>query len=89
VGVLVVSLAFGATLVHGLLLALEAGRNDLVVRALVGLGLLGGLDLFSVLLIRRQHLRMDEAGEELAALVKGDPPLRQDFVQEENSSKRE
>ena len=74
-GVLAVSLVFGATLVHGLLLALEAGRNDLFVRGLVGLGLLAGLDVFSVFLIRRQHRKLDEAREDLVALVAGDPPI--------------
>ena len=74
-GVLIVSLVFGGTLVHGLLLALDAGRDDLASRALVGLGLLAGLDLFSVVLIRRQHRKLDEAREDLVALVEGELPV--------------
>jgi hypothetical protein len=74
-GVLLVSSAFGAILIQGLLLALEADRSDLILRAWIGLGLLAGLDLFSVILIRRQHRRLDEAREDLVALIRGDPPL--------------
>jgi exosortase/archaeosortase len=62
-------------LVQGLLVALEAGRNDLVMRALVGLSLLVGLNLFSVVLIRRQHRMLDEARDGLEALVRGDPQI--------------
>ena len=74
-GVLVVSLAFGGTLVHGLLLALDSGSGDLVVRAWVGLGILVGLDLFSVFLVLRQYRRLDEARKELLALVSADPSM--------------
>ena len=74
-GVVLVSLAFGVVLIQGLSLALDQQRNDLVIRALAGLGLLVGLNLFSVILIRRQHRMLDEAREDLEALVKGDPPL--------------
>jgi len=74
-GVLVVSVAFGGTLVHGLLLALDAGRGDLVVRAWAGLGILVGLDLFSVFLILRQHRKLDEARKELLDLVSADPSV--------------
>jgi len=56
-------------------LALEAGRNDLVVRGFVGLGLLVGLNLFSIAMIRRQHRILDDAREDLEALVRGDPPV--------------
>ncbi len=69
------SLAFGAALVQGLSFALQAGRNDLITRALVGLGLLVGLNLFSAVLIRRQHRILDEARKDLQALVRGDPPV--------------
>jgi exosortase/archaeosortase len=74
-GVVLVSLVFGVALVQGLLVALEAGRNDLVMRALVGLSLLVGLNLFSVVLIRRQHRMLDEARDGLEALVRGDPQI--------------
>ena len=74
-GVLLVSVALGAILIQGLLLALETDRKDLILRAWVGLGLLAGLDLFSVILIRRQHRRLDEAREDLVALIRGDPPI--------------
>ena len=74
-GVLLVSLAFGAVLIQGLLVAMEAGRSDLILRAWIGLGLLAGLNLFAVILIRRQHRRLDEAREDLVALIRGDPPI--------------
>jgi hypothetical protein len=74
-GVGIVSIIFGAVLVQALLLALEGGREDLVTRALVGIGLLGGLNLFSILLIRRQHRALDEAREEMEEIVRGDLPL--------------
>ncbi|NNM05318.1 MAG: hypothetical protein HKO65_09460 [Gemmatimonadetes bacterium] len=72
--VVVVSLVFGLTLIEGLFLAREAGRQDLVVRAWVGLALLVGLTLFSAILTRRQHRILDEAREDLEALVAEDPP---------------
>ena len=71
--VVLVSLVFGMVLVQAFSLAQEAGRRDLVVRALVGLGLLVGLNLFSVFLTRRQHRMLDEAREDLEALVAEDP----------------
>jgi hypothetical protein len=71
--VVLVSAAFAVVLAQGLSLALETQRSDLVTRALVGLGLLGGLILFSVVLIRRQHRVLDEARQELEDLVRGDP----------------
>ena len=73
-GVLVLAVVFGVALIQGLFLALDAGRNDLVTRALVGIGFLLGLALFSGILIRRQHRLLDEAREEMGALVKGEPP---------------
>ena len=69
-GVAVVSLVFAVVLTQGLSLALEGGRNELVIRAVVGLGLLVGLNFFSVVLIRRQHRVLDEAREELENLVR-------------------
>lgn len=74
-GVLLVSLVLGAVLVQGLLLALDAQGQDLVSRALLGLGLILALDLFSIHLTLRQHRMLDEAREELARLVEGDPVL--------------
>lgn len=73
-GVLLVSAVLGYPLLHGLFLALEAGREDLIVRAFLGLGILFGLIVFSVILIRRQHRKLDEAREELKSLVTGDLP---------------
>jgi len=75
VGVLLVSLVFGAVLVQGFLLAQAAGRTDLVARAAAGLVLLLGLDAFSVFMIRRQHRMLDEARAELRYLVSGKPAL--------------
>jgi hypothetical protein len=74
-GVVIVSMVFGAVLIQALLLALRGGRDNLVIRALVGLGLLAGLNVFSVLLIRRQHRTLDEAMEEMEEMVRGDLPL--------------
>jgi len=71
-GVILVSLALGYPLFQGLFLALEAGREDLIIRAFLGLGLLAIVIVFSVILIRRQHRSLDEAREELNALVTGD-----------------
>ena len=68
-GVLIVSLILGTVLAQGLFLALDGGRGDLVGRAWFGLALLLALDAFSVILIRRQHRRLDEAREELRELV--------------------
>ena len=74
-GVVLISIVFAFVLTQGLSLALESGERGLVVRAVVGLGLLAGLNLFSVVLIRRQHRVLDEAWEEMEALVQGDPPV--------------
>jgi len=73
-GVLLASVAFGGVLLQGLLMAVEAGRDGLVVRAWIGLGLLLGLDVFSAVLIRRQHRILDEARVELQELITGDGP---------------
>ncbi len=72
-GVFLVSVAFAAVLVQGLFLALETGRTDLVGRGVFGLVLLLGLNLFSLVLVRRQHRMLDEAREELEELVRGNP----------------
>ncbi len=68
--VLLVSLVFAVVLVQALLLAAEASRPDLAVRAFLGLILLGGLDFFSLLAIRRQHRMLNEAREELEEMVR-------------------
>ena len=73
-GVLLVSVAFAALLIQGLFLALDAGRTDLMVRAILGLALLSGLDVFAVVMMRRQRRILDEAKEELEGLVKGEAP---------------
>jgi len=73
-GVLVVSLVFSAVLIQGLLLASEAGRQELVVRAFVGLGLLAGLNVFSLVLVRRQHRMLDDTRRELEEIVRGELP---------------
>ena len=73
--VLTVSFVFALVLTQGLSLALESGRSDLVIRAWVGLGLLAGLNLFSVIMIRRQHRLLDEAREDLEALVLEKPSV--------------
>lgn len=73
VGVLLISLVLGYPLLQGLFLAAEAGRDDLLLRGFLGMGLLAGLNVFSVVLIRRQHRRLDEARQELSSLVVGHP----------------
>ena len=74
-GVLLVSVVFAAVLIQGLFLAVGAGRQDLVLRAIVGLGLLVVLNLFSLILVRRQHRMLDEARGELEGMVRRDLPL--------------
>jgi len=69
-GVFLVSLVFGAVLVQGLLLVEQGNRDDLVGRGVFGLALLLAVNLFSLLLIRRQHRRLDEALEEMRELVR-------------------
>jgi hypothetical protein len=73
-GVILVSLVFGFVLVQGLFLAMEAGRGDLVGRAVFGLMLLVGLNTFSLILIRRQHRMLDEARQELKEMVRHPQP---------------
>ena len=73
-GVLAVSLAFSAVLIQGLILASEAGRQGLVVRAFVCLGGLAALNIFSLVMVRRQHRMLDEARRELEEIVRGDLP---------------
>ncbi len=73
-GVLVVSLVFAAVLVQGLFLAQEIQREDLVIRAFLGLALLAGLNIFSILAIRRQHRMLDEARRELEEIVNFEAP---------------
>jgi ABC-type protease/lipase transport system fused ATPase/permease subunit len=68
-GVLLASLLLGVVMAQGLLLALEAGRDDLLVRAGCGLVALLALNVFSVVLTRRQHRMLDEARKELEDLV--------------------
>ncbi len=72
-GVLLVSIVLGTVLIQGLFLAAEAQRQDLILRAGLGLGLLLILDLFSIYLTRRQHLILDEAREEMEELVRKSP----------------
>jgi hypothetical protein len=74
-GVAIISLIFGAVLIQALLLALEVGRGELVSRALAGIVLLAGLNLFAILLIRHQHRTLDEAREEMEEMVRGELPL--------------
>jgi hypothetical protein len=71
-GVLLVSVALAYPLLQGLFLAQEAGREDLILRAFLGMGLLAALNVFSVVLIRRQHKNLDEARDELLTLVTGE-----------------
>lgn len=72
-GVFLVSLFFAVPLVQGLILALDRGRNDLQLWALLGLGLLVALNFFSLILIRRQHRNLDDARSELEALLEAAP----------------
>jgi hypothetical protein len=73
VGVSLVSLVLGAVLMQGLILAAEAQRQDLILQAGLGLGLLLILELFSIVLTRRQHRILDEAREEMEELVRKSP----------------
>jgi len=82
-GVLAVSAVLGLFLVQALVLAGEAGRGDLMARALVGLGVLLLLDVASILLVRRQHRLLDEAREEFRALVQGRTPPSPSTPEEE------
>jgi hypothetical protein len=72
--VLFTSLLLGLVLLQGLMLARGTGRADLVAVAGAGLAVLVGLDLFATVLVRRQHRILDEAREDLEALILGDPP---------------
>ncbi len=79
IGVLMVSAVLGVVLVQGLLLALEEEHWGLMTRGLLGLALLVGVDVFSLLAIRRQHRMLDEAREELRSLVRpSEPPCEGD-----------
>lgn len=71
-GVILTSLVLGSVLTQGFLLATDANRSGLAIRAGLGLGILFALDLFSVILIRRQHRILDEARDELVDLVAGE-----------------
>jgi len=70
-GVLLVSLVLASVLIQGLVLANAAQRSGLLIRAALGLGFLAFLDIFSVILIWRQHRLLDEARDELVELVAG------------------
>ena len=72
--VVLISLFFGAVLVQGLRLASDAGRVDLIGRAVLGLALLAGIDVIAVLLVRRQHVMLDEARADLEELMRGEHP---------------
>jgi len=72
--VLVVSLAFAAVLIQGLVLASETGRQELVVRAFVCLVSLAGLNIFALVMVRRQHRMLDEARSDLEEIVRGELP---------------
>jgi hypothetical protein len=67
--VFLVSLLLGGVLVQGLKLARDAGRTELVVPGLIGIGILAALNLFSGFLVRRQHRLLDEAREDLRRMV--------------------
>jgi hypothetical protein len=73
-GVLLVSVALGYPLLQGIFLASDSGREDLIIRGFLGLGLLAGLVVFAVVMTRRQHRKLDEARQELSSLVVGDVP---------------
>lgn len=72
-GIVALALIFGGVLVQGLLLALDAGRWGLVLRAAFGLALLAGLVVFSVVLVRRQHVVLEEARSDLEEMIRGGP----------------
>jgi hypothetical protein len=73
VGVGLVSLACGSLLIQGLLLANETGHPELMGRAALGLVIVVGVDLFSLVFIRRQHRLFDEARKELKELIEDRP----------------
>lgn len=74
-GVVLVSAGLGTVLLQGLFLARNAGEDGLVARALLGLGLLAAMNIFSLVLIRKQHRMLDEAREDLRSLVKGETAI--------------
>ncbi len=69
--VLVVSLVLGSVLAQALVLARSTGQNELVTRAIFGIGLLVVLNLLSLTLVWRQHRLLDQASLELDELVRG------------------
>ena len=73
VGVGLVSLACGSLLIQGLLLARETGHAELMGRAALGLVIVVGVDLFSLVFIRRQHRLFDAARKELKELIEDRP----------------
>jgi len=72
-GVMLVSLCCASLLIQGLLVARETGNSELMWRAALGLAIVVGFDLFSLVFIRRQHRLFDEARKELKELIEGHP----------------
>ena len=70
-GVGLVSLACGSLLIQGFLVARDTGHPEFMWRAVLGLVIVVGFDLFSLAFIRRQHRMFDEARKELEELIKG------------------
>lgn len=69
--VLVVSLVLGGVLAQALALARSTGQDDVVTRAIFGLGLLVVVNLLSVALAWHQHRLLDQARSEMRELVRG------------------
>jgi hypothetical protein len=67
--VLLVSSILFLVVFHGVTVAWQAQRWEVVIRGGLGLLLLVALDLFSIVLIRRQHRVLDEVRAEMLALV--------------------
>ena len=79
--VLVVSLVLGSVLSQALALARSTGQDDLVIRAIFGIGLLVVLNLLSLTLVWRQHRLLDQASLELDELSPLHPVQLQDRSQ--------
>lgn len=74
-GVMLVSLCCASLLIQGLIIALETGHSELMWRAALGLAIVVGFDLFSLVFIRRQHRMFDEAREDLHDLIEDQAAL--------------
>jgi len=69
--VLVVTLVLASVLAQALALARSTGQDDVVTRAIFGIGLLVVVNLFSVAMSWHQHRLLNRARSEMDELVRG------------------